>query len=229
MQIIGVDAADRALWTSGLEHGSDPELVAYRHGYRTVRPIDAVRDSTGDIVLRLRVQPAGDGAAPVIPSRGRDRGLEIPDGVTPEVRQRFAAYAVVRSELGLLATEYSDRTAVNGRWGMPGGGIDDGEQPADAVLREVVEETDQHVELRDLVKVQTSHWVGRSPRGTIEDFHAVRLIYTATCPAPSEPVVVDLGGTTESARWVPVDSWSSLPWTVNWRLVLGELLASPAP
>ena len=104
------------------------------------------------------------------------------DDVRPAVRQRFAAYAVVISSRGLLATQYSGRTAVTGRWGMPGGGLDDHEPPATAVLREVAEETSQEIILGELVKVQTSHWVGRSPYGNIEDFHAVRLIYRARLP-----------------------------------------------
>lgn len=224
MKIIGVDAEDAPVFTATLDHGGDPELVAYAHGFVIAAPVDAVRDPEGDLVLRLRVTPADGAAAPVVRSRGRDRGLVIPAGVQPEIRQRFAAYAVVRSPRGLLATEYSDRTAVGGRWGMPGGGIDDGEEPADAVCREVVEETSQNIVLGALTRVQTSHWVGRSPRGTIEDFHAVRLIYRAECLDPTDPVVIDTGGTTETARWVPLATWSTLPWTQNWRLVLGELV-----
>ena len=92
------------------------------------------------------------------------------------------------------------------------------------MLREVAKETSQQIVLGELIKVQTSHWVGRSPYGTIEDFHAVRLIYRATCPHPTDPVVVDMGGTTESAQWVPLDSWRSVSWTKNWQLLLSELL-----
>jgi hypothetical protein len=36
--------------------------------------------------------------------------------------------------------------------------------------------------------------------------------------------VLDQGGTTESAQWVPLDSWRSVSWTKNWRLLLSELL-----
>ena len=97
-------------------------------------------------------------------------------------------------------------------------------RPTSAVLREVAEETSQQIVLGELIKVQTSHWVGRSPYGTIEDFHAVRLIYRATCPHPTDPVVLDQGGTTESAQWVPLDSWRSVSWTKNWQLLLSELL-----
>ena len=78
--------------------------------------------------------------------------------------------------------------------------------------------------LDELVSVQTSHWVGRSPRGTLEDFQAVRLVYRATCPEPREPRVLDVGGTTESARWVPLAEWPTLSWTHNWEQLLGSLL-----
>ena len=101
-------------------------------------------------------------------------GRDGNDGVRgdPVIRQRVAAYAVVVSDRGLLATEYSDRTAVAERWGMPGGGIDDHEEPDEAVLREVAEETSQRSNSASLIKIQTSHWIGRSPRAEIEDFHA---------------------------------------------------------
>lgn len=52
--------------------------------------------------------------------------------------------AVVRNDAGqvLLA-----RRGDNGRWSLPAGVIDPGEQPADAVLREVLEETGVRVEI----------------------------------------------------------------------------------
>ncbi len=37
----------------------------------------------------------------------------------PPLRQRVAAYGIVLSERGLLATQFSDRTAVPGLWGLP--------------------------------------------------------------------------------------------------------------
>ena len=86
------------------------------------------------------------------------------------------------------------------------------------------EETDQAVVLGDLVRVQTQRWVGRSPRDRIEDYQAVRLVYRADCPAPTTPRVLDVGGTTESARWIGLDNWRSMPWTADWRAMLAEEL-----
>jgi ADP-ribose pyrophosphatase YjhB (NUDIX family) len=222
--VVGVTEEGAHAFEVILDHGADPDVLAFDRGYLIVRPIDATRASSGDLILRLLVGPVVDEPRPRAGTQGRDAGLVLGDGVLPTVRQRFAAYAVVISSRGLLATEYSGRTAVTGRWGMPGGGLDDHEPPTSAVLREVAEETSQEIILGELVRVQTSHWVGRSPYGTVEDFHAVRLVYRASCPHPTEPVVVDEGGTTESAQWVPLESWRSVSWTQNWRLLLSELL-----
>jgi 8-oxo-dGTP pyrophosphatase MutT (NUDIX family) len=229
VRVVGLSGNDgergaSAVFSQHLAHGTDPAVVAYDAGWTTVKPLHAVRDADGEIVLTLLVRARDGEPRPHEPGRGRDAGLELPPDAELKVRQRVAAYAVVLSERGLLATEYSDRTAVPGRWGMPGGGIDAHEQPADAVLREVAEETDQTVVLDELVSVQTSHWVGRSPGGTFEDFQAVRLVYRATCPEPREARVLDVGGTTESARWVPLAEWSRVPWTHNWEHLLGQLL-----
>jgi 8-oxo-dGTP pyrophosphatase MutT (NUDIX family) len=222
--VVGVTAHGEHAFEVFLDHGADPDLLAFDRGYVIVRPVDATRDNSGDLILRLLVRPLVDEPSPQVRRRRRDAGLVFDGDMRPTVRQRFAAYAVVVSSRGLLATQYSSRTAVTGRWGMPGGGLDDHEPPASAVLREVAEETSQEIILGELVKVQTSHWLGLSPYGTIEDFHAVRLIYRASCPRPTEPVVLDQGGTTEAARWVPLKSWRSLSWTENWQLLLSELL-----
>jgi 8-oxo-dGTP pyrophosphatase MutT (NUDIX family) len=222
--VMGITEQGGHAFEAFLDHGADPEVLAFDRGYVIVRPVDATRDSSGDLVLRLLVRPIVDEPRPQVRRPKRGAGLLLGPDVRPTVRQRFAAYAVVISSRGLLATQYSGRTAVTGRWGMPGGGLDDHEPPASAVLREVAEETSQEIILGELVKVQTSHWVGRSPYGTIEDFHAVRLIYRASCPHPTEPVVLDQGGTTEAAQWVPLKSWRSVSWTQNWQLLLSELL-----
>jgi ADP-ribose pyrophosphatase YjhB (NUDIX family) len=222
--VVGVTEHGGHAFEVLLDHGADPNVLAFDQGYVVVRPIDADRASSGELILRLLVRQVVDEPRPEVRRQGRDAGLVLGDDVRPAVRQRFAAYAVVMSSRGLLATQYSDRTAVTGRWGMPGGGLDDHEPPSSAVLREVAEETSQEIILGELIRVQTSHWVGRSPYGKVEDFHAVRLIYRASCPQPTDPVVLDEGGTTESAKWVPLESWRSVLWTQNWHWLLSELL-----
>jgi 8-oxo-dGTP pyrophosphatase MutT (NUDIX family) len=225
MRIVAVDTDGNVVMDAPLGHGVDPGLLVWDHGHLPVRPLNAARDAGGELIITLQVRPLAGEARPAPAGRGQDLGLNIPKGLRPIVRQRAAGYAVVLSERGLLATQYSARTAVAGRWGMPGGGIDDHEEPVAAVLREVAEETSQLITLGELIKVQTSHWIGRSPHGPIEDFHAVRLIYRGSCATPTNPVVLDRGGTTEAARWVALKDWRSLTWTQNWHQVLAELLA----
>lgn len=57
--------------------------------------------------------------------------------------------AIVLAERGLLLHRRSD----NGRWGLPGGSVEFGEAVADAVVREVREETGYDVEPVRLVGV----------------------------------------------------------------------------
>jgi ADP-ribose pyrophosphatase YjhB (NUDIX family) len=106
---------------------------------------------------------------------------------------------------------------VAGAWGLPGGGLDEGESPVDGVHREVWEETGQRIELGDLVAVQSDHWVGRAPGGGLEDFHAVRVVYAATCAEPTDVVIHDVGGTTSDARWVPVHELGAYRLSSSWR------------
>jgi 8-oxo-dGTP diphosphatase len=134
-----------------------------------------------------------------------------------EPYQRVAAYAVVTSERGLLLTQFNAQTHVVGDWGLPGGGLDAGESPDEGVHREVWEETGQRIALGDLVAVQSDHWVGRAPGGGLEDFHAVRIIYAATCSAPTDVVIHDVGGTTSDARWVPLHELDDYPLTSSSR------------
>lgn len=48
-----------------------------------------------------------------------DPGLELTADLTPIVRQRLAAYTITLSTRGILATQFSDKTAVPGLWGCP--------------------------------------------------------------------------------------------------------------
>ncbi|MFF6893274.1 NUDIX domain-containing protein [Streptomyces microflavus] len=55
------------------------------------------------------------------------------------VRTRVSAYAIAVEDERLLLTRLSDASPVftPGLWHMPGGGIDPGEQPVEALSREL--------------------------------------------------------------------------------------------
>jgi ADP-ribose pyrophosphatase YjhB (NUDIX family) len=101
--------------------------------------------------------------------------------------------------------------------------MDVGEAPDEALHREIWEETAQEVTLGDLLTVVTGHWVGRSPSGVVQDFHAVRLVYRATCAAPSDPRVIEVGGSTEAAGWFSAQKLAQLPVVDSWADVLPQV------
>ena len=194
-----------------LGHGADPDELLLAEGWAG-RPVAAFRPRAGDLVIRYAVAPVA--AVPTSAGTGapqRDAGLDDAEVATARRRQRVAAYAVVTSVRGLLLTELSELTNAAGRWNLPGGGIDPDESPEEALTREVFEETGQHVAGIELLTVLTGHWVGRSPAGVVEDYHAVRVFHTAVCPAPTEPVVHDVGGSTSTAAWVAVEHLHRMP------------------
>ena len=117
--------------------------------------------------------------------------------------QRVAAYALVRRDDAVLLTRLSAAAAYPGRWTLPGGGIDHGEQPAVALAREVEEECGSTCEVGALLGVHDTHFSGTAPSGRLEDFHGVHLVFAATV-ADGEPRVLEVDGTTDAVAWVPV-------------------------
>lgn len=187
-----------------LAHGADPTRELARLGWSRARLTDAHRGEGGSLVLHYAVTPAS-AVTPVVAPVPTDPGLVLEPGEEASPYQRTAAYGVVTSERGVLLTELSELTSAPGRWTLPGGGLDPGEEPVDGLHREVWEESGQRVESVRLLEAHTSHWIGRAPSGRLEDFHAVRIVYAAWCPDPSDPVVHDVGGSTADVRWVGRD------------------------
>lgn len=125
-------------------------------------------------------------------------------------RQRLAAYALVQRGPDVLLTQLSAGTPRPGAWTLPGGGVGHGEDPRAAVRREVYEETGLRVEPDRLLDVGSSAFVGTSPSGVREDFHAVRLLFAAELPLDApQPRVVELDGTTAAVAWVPMEEVTS--------------------
>lgn len=193
-RVRAVDDGGRALVEEVVPHGVDPAAVLQAHGHTPVWVGSEVRD--GEVVLVYRVAP----------------------GERPEPHQRLGAYAVVRAEYDgvpsvLLTTFTRSEHEV---WGLPGGGLEPGEDPADGAVREVWEETGQRVQDLRPLELVSRHWTGRAPSGRLEDYHAVSAVYRARCPEPVPPVVHDVGGSTAKAAWVAV---ADLPWTplLDWQ------------
>ena len=121
-------------------------------------------------------------------------------------RQRIAAYGVCVNDQGrLLLARAAPSLSLRGRWFLPGGGVDHGEHPTDALRREFEEESGLTVELGPLLDVLSD--VRVLPDGT--NLHTVRLIYTVA--SWSGTLRAEQAGTTDAVRWVDKDELATLP------------------
>jgi len=114
---------------------------------------------------------------------------------------RVAAYAVVTDDDGriLLARWIEGRRVA---WTMPGGGLEPGEAPEDAVRRELREETGYTVKVGELLGIH-SRVIPASQRVTPSDqpLHTLRIVYRATVRGGRLRFETD--GSTDMAEWFP--------------------------
>ncbi len=80
-------------------------------------------------------------------------------------RQRLAAYALVAARRVGAARPAVAPAVETGRWTLPGGGVDHGESPRDALVREVAEETGLDATVGRLLDVDDPHFIGTAPAG----------------------------------------------------------------
>lgn len=124
--------------------------------------------------------------------------------------QRLGAYGVlVRQDPDgvphLLVTRVAPQSYPPAHWALPGGGVDHGESPDDALVREVYEEAGLKVTSFRLVDVHSYHrpWPNEERR---EDYHGVHLLYAIDVEGEGlvEPQVIEVGGSTDLAAWMPL-------------------------
>lgn len=121
-------------------------------------------------------------------------------------RQRIAAYGVCRDDEGrLLLARAAPALTLRGRWFLPGGGVQHGEQPADSLRREIEEESGLTVSLGPLLDVLSD--VRTIPDGT--SLHTVRLIYRVESWKGTLRPEAD--GTTDAVEWFTRDELHDLP------------------
>jgi 8-oxo-dGTP diphosphatase len=208
-----------------------PDLHEDRVIFDVVRA-DAAARSAGALSGGAVVGSAGAASgSPVVGSSGAAAGDSVAgsSGVAAAVvaepdmpkGQRFAAYGVVSDPAGrILLTRIAPGFPGAGRWHLPGGGTDVGEQPADAMLRELFEETGQRGEIVELLGVTHRRSLGLvGPEGYPMNWHAVRALYRVLVPEPSIPSVTEAaGGSTAAAAWFEPGDLAGLQLTevVQW-------------
>jgi 8-oxo-dGTP diphosphatase len=121
----------------------------------------------------------------------------------PEV-QRLAAYALIVKDGKMLLCRLTSLTGSAGMWTLPGGKVEFGEHPDNAVVREVLEETGLTVSNKGVLTVNSElfHFTGTR-------MHAVRLIYRVQ--VVSGTLTYEQGGTTDICEWFTPDEARKLP------------------
>jgi 8-oxo-dGTP diphosphatase len=145
------------------------------------------------------VEDVLDGSIPVVPLV-----LEALADHRPFRHQRLAAYALAVRDDAVLLVRISARGFHTGSWTLPGGGVDHGEAPRTAVVREVREECGVGCSVGELVAVHDDHFSGTAPSGRYEDFHSVGLVFGVDLPDDAEPRLAEVDGTTDAVAWVPI-------------------------
>jgi ADP-ribose pyrophosphatase YjhB (NUDIX family) len=125
---------------------------------------------------------------------------------------RVAAYALCTDGDAILLSRIAQGATASsdGMWTLPGGGIDFGEDPRDAALRELSEETGLTGEIIDLAGVHS--WAGHftdPADGIPTDFHAVRILYHVRITGGELRVEID--GSSDDCAWIASQDLESLP------------------
>ena len=111
---------------------------------------------------------------------------------------RVAAYGLLLQDDAILLCRISPQLpAYAGQWTLPGGGLEFGEHPETAMVREVQEETGLTVRKGELATVD-------SIQVDVDEqaFHSIRVLYHADILGGE--LTNELDGTTDKAQWWPL-------------------------
>lgn len=193
------------VWRDGRRVDAHALRIVYEGWVPADAPAPRVLEVDGSTV-EAAWQPVDavlDGRVPVAPMV-----LEALADHRPHQHQRLGAYALAQRVVGgadaVLLVRISERGFHSGTWSLPGGGVDHGEPPRAAVLRELREECGVDGTVGELLAVHDDHFSGAAPSGRFEDFHAVSLAFEVTIADDAEPALAETDGTTDAVAWVPL-------------------------
>ena len=118
----------------------------------------------------------------------------------PAGRTRVGAYALCTDDRDrILLARLSFEEVDVGAWTLPGGGIDFGEHPDAAVIRELEEETGYLGEIEDVAGV-FSHVYRQSRAAQGRDLHFLGILYHVRIVGGE--LRDEVGGSTDTAAWL---------------------------
>lgn len=132
-------------------------------------------------------------------------------------RTRLSVYAFIVDAGRVLLTQVAPGDPDAGSWTLPGGGVAWGEDPIDALHRELYEETGLTGAVTGLLGINSIVF-DRHEELDLPPLHAIRLVYHVA--ATGTPRVVEQGGTTSDAAWFGLDELADTPLVslVTWAL-----------
>ena len=112
---------------------------------------------------------------------------------------RLSIYGVAADDSSILLCRIAPGYPGEGRWTLPGGGVEWGEHPEDALRREVYEEAGMELTGFEFLGIDSRIYADdRWPDG----LHIIRMIYLT--PLVGEPSVTEVDGSVDEARWIPL-------------------------
>lgn len=132
----------------------------------------------------------------------------VTEPTPPAGRTRLGAYSICHDEAGrILLARLSAIEVDVGAWTLPGGGVDFGEHPDAAAVRELKEETGLDGEIEELAGV-FSHVYSWSEFAGGADLHFIGIVYRMRILAGDLRDEID--GSTDTCAWFAPDDLATI-------------------
>lgn len=121
---------------------------------------------------------------------------------------RLVVGAVIVDAGRVLAARRVRPPDLAGLWEFPGGKVEDGEHPREALIREIREELSALIAVSDEVVAHGAPW-------QISEQYVLRLYLASVVQGEIRP-----GADHDSLQWLPLDELDSIEWLASDRLAL---------
>jgi 8-oxo-dGTP diphosphatase len=134
-------------------------------------------------------------------------GLGWTPGAPVPSMTRLAAYGVIRREDRVLLCRVAHGNLGEGLWTLPGGGLNFGEGPEAAAVREVEEETGLVARISGMPSIHSDTGEWPFSAGPVS-YHTIRFIYPMQVVSGTERP--EVGGSTDQFGWFTPDELDGL-------------------